>query len=128
MILTSHQMRFLRLVVMLVSVLTCGRNKGPTSAKGTIYNGFLCKACKAKFYTDSDVYADFCPQCKSVDVQVVGSYVCAADQHLTIGPRNRGGLACEQCGAVVMDMHLPVESELKPWGAVRKSKSEVSSR
>jgi len=121
-------MRFLRLIVILTSVLICGCHKGPTSANGTVYNGFLCKACKVKFYTDSDVYADFCPQCKSVDVQGVGSYVCPADQHLTIGPRNRAGLACEQCGVVVMDMHLPVEGELKSWGAVKKSKSEVSSR
>lgn len=85
-------------------------------------NGYLCTKCGAKLYTSRTVFLGAaCPKCK-VDaiVEVVG-YYCDKDNHLTLVGRNnqRGGPACEKCGAPLNAMRLPREKDLKAWGATK---------
>src|SRR5262249_48677398 len=91
-------------------------------------NGYLCLTCKAKFYTARSVFADFCPQCKSPNVQQVVGFVCAADQHTTIAPRGPGFLACEQCGKTTSALSIPREKDFKAWGAVKRSGAGVMAK
>ena len=88
--------------------------------------GYYCPGCKTKFYTDYDVIADVCPQCKSNDLREVVGFVCSFDQHTTLAPRGRGAVPCEKCGKPASRLSLPREAELKAWNAVRKTKAEVA--
>ena len=88
--------------------------------------GYFCPGCKTKFYTEFDVIADVCPQCKSNDLREVVGFVCTLDQHVTLAPRGRGAVPCEQCGKPASKLSLPREAELKAWNAVRKTKAEVA--
>lgn len=115
--------------VALVSLLAlfpgCGRNAVDRALESDA-RGYFCPGCKTKFYTDYDVIADVCPQCKSYDIREVVGFVCAEDSQVTLAPRGRGAMPCEKCGKPSSSLKLPAESDLKAWGAVRKTKSEVS--
>ena len=88
--------------------------------------GYFCPGCKTKFYTEFDVIADVCPQCKSNAIREVVGLVCSNDQHITLAPRGRGAVPCEKCGTPASRLSLPREAELKAWNAVRKTKAEVA--
>jgi DNA-directed RNA polymerase subunit RPC12/RpoP len=90
-------------------------------------NGYVCRSCKAKFYTDRSVFANQCPNCKSADLLQVVGFVCAADGHVTVGPRGTGSMACEQCGKVTSGLSVPRETDFKAWGAGKKTRAEVGS-
>jgi hypothetical protein len=88
-------------------------------------NGYQCDQCNLKFYTDHDVFAGVCPACKPGTPFSVVGYVCPKDNHMTILRQGRAGI-CEQCKGPVTGFLLPRESDLKAWGAVKKTKAEVS--
>lgn len=88
-------------------------------------NGYLCLSCNAKFLTDRDTFATRCPTCSKPGVEQVLGFVCAADQHVTINPRGRGGMACEKCGKGTTAVSIPTEAQLKGWGAAKKTAAEV---
>ena len=88
-------------------------------------NGFYCSGCKAKFYTDRDVFATRCPSCQKIKVEMVVGYVCSADKQASYGPRGQGSAVCEKCGKSTSAISIPREAELKLWGAEKKSRAEV---
>jgi hypothetical protein len=88
-------------------------------------NGFFCPDCQTKFYTEHEVFANFCPQCKRSNIQMVVGFVCAADQQVTIGVRGRGAVACSKCGKATSGLAIPREKDLKAWGAPKKTRVEV---
>lgn len=103
----------------------CG-NKAVEKALESDSNGYLCSACKVKFYTVRKVFADVCPQCKSYEIATVVGFVCPKDNHTTLAARGRGATACEKCGARTSALRMPTESDFRAWGASKKSKAEVS--
>jgi hypothetical protein len=113
------------LAVVLFLCAGCG-NRAVDQALDSDANGYLCLQCKTKFYTDRDLFADVCPECKSGNIQQVVGFVCPADQHVTIATRGPGFHACEQCGKATSGLSIPRESDLKAWGAPKKTKAEVS--
>lgn len=118
-----------RLIVLMLAAIAslftgCGKN-AVDSALDSDANGFICPNCKAKFYTDRNVYARICPMCQKVRVEMVLGFVCPEDKHVTYAARGKGSAACEQCGKVTSDLIIPREAGLKAWGAVKKTKSEV---
>ena len=118
-----------RALVLAVGLIASGPGCTRTSvdqALSSDANGFVCVKCAAKFYLPSDVFPAHCPQCKAPEIEMVMGYVCAADQHVTIGPRSKRGSPCEQCGKVASALSLPREADLKTWGATRKSNADVN--
>ena len=113
------------LAVLAVLFSGCGQSK-IDHALDADANGYVCVGCKAKFYTERSVFADFCPQCKRGQVQQVVGFVCAADQHTTIAPRGPGFLACEQCGKTTSALSIPREKDLRAWGAAKRARREVT--
>jgi len=95
-------------------------------ALDTDANGYLCQGCSSKFYTDREVFADVCPNCKSMQLSQVVGFVCAEDKHMTVATRGSGFTACEKCKKTASGLAIPRESDLKTWGAPKKSKQEVS--
>ena len=55
-------------LVALASVSGCGKPQKPPVA-GEV-SGYLCPACKAMFYVEQAIVADFCPQCKGTGIQI----------------------------------------------------------
>lgn len=102
----------------------CGRSKVDQALESDA-NGYLCPQCKTKFYTARSHFADFCPQCKNNNIQQVVGYVCAVDQQMTLGQRGRGAVACSKCGKPTSGLSIPGESDLKAWGATKKTAAEV---
>ena len=103
----------------------CGRTAVDKALESDA-RGYFCPACKLKFYTEYKVIADVCPQCKSYDIQQVVGFVCNRDNHTTLSPRSQRVVPCEKCGQTVTGLRLPNESDLKTWGAARKTKADVS--
>lgn len=120
--LLRHAVMLLALPVCLLS--GCGQSK-VNQALDSDANGYLCLGCKAKFYTDRALFADFCPQCKQANIQPVVGFVCGADQHVTLAPRGRGFHPCEKCGKATSALKIPRESDLTGWGAGKKTRKEV---
>ena len=89
-------------------------------------NGYLCLKCQAKFYTERTVFPTRCPQCKKPNIEEVMGFVCEADKQMTLGPRGRGAVACSKCGKMTMALALPRASDLKSWGAAKKTEAEVT--
>lgn len=121
-----------RTLIGAISLLTCfwiatgcGRSAADRSLESDA-RGYVCQGCKAKFYTDYEVIADICPQCKSYDIHDVVGFVCAADSHVTLAPRGRGAMPCEKCGKPASSLKRPAGSDLKAWGAARATKAQVS--
>jgi DNA-directed RNA polymerase subunit RPC12/RpoP len=115
------------IALVVMSLISGCEQRAVENALKTDANGYLCRSCKAKFYTDREVFANNCPSCKSAQlIQVVG-FVCPADGHVTIGPRNTGSLACEKCGKATSGLSIPRETDFQAWGAPKKTKTEVGS-
>jgi hypothetical protein len=89
------------------------------------FNGYLCSACNAKFFTQGKVHAQQCANCKDYGIEDVVTYVCRADQARTVSVRRGQGGVCKQCNAVVSASDFPTEADLTEWGAVKKNKAEV---
>lgn len=111
---------------LVLSLIVAGCGKGAVDqALDSDANGYLCPTCQSKFFTDREVFANNCPQCKQLGlVQVVG-FVCAEDKHVTLGPRGRASMKCEQCGKPTTSMSIPREKDFKAWGAPKKTGPEV---
>lgn len=88
-------------------------------------NGYMCLDCEAKFYTDRDVFASYCPKCKKPNVEQVLGYVCEKDKAVAIGPRSRGARSCPKCGVPSTAVSIPRENDLKAWGAPKATGAEV---
>jgi hypothetical protein len=87
-------------------------------------NGFICRQCKAKFFTARSVFADKCPSCQSPDVAEVVGFFCAKDQHLTLAPKAKFA-NCEKCGEATGLIRLPTSADLLAWGATKKREADV---
>lgn len=114
------------LLAALALMIGCGKQQKQSTA-GEVA-GYVCSACKAKFYVERAIVADSCPQCKGTGIQLIVGYVCAADGHLTLNTRHSKPLPCEQCGVQTSSVRQPTVAELEAWGAVRKSRAEVSGK
>jgi DNA-directed RNA polymerase subunit RPC12/RpoP len=110
------------LLVALVCLTGCGKPSKP-SAAGEV-TGYVCVACKAKFYVEAAVVPQFCPQCKATGIQPLVGYLCATDNHLTISTQHSKPLRCEQCGVQTTSLRQPTAAELAAYGAVKKSSAE----
>jgi hypothetical protein len=119
-------MRLLLLSFLCIAALLSGCSKEPAAGEllSSDANGFLCRACKAKFYTSRSVYADKCPSCKSGDVAEIIGFYCPKDQHLTLTPKAKS-TKCEQCNEEIGQVKLPTSQQLIAWGATKKTESEV---
>jgi Zn finger protein HypA/HybF involved in hydrogenase expression len=118
--------QFRNWVIFITLFLAVGCKKDPAvSSLESDARGFFCKACQAKFYTDWSVYAERCPQCKSEDIRPVVGFLCYQDQHLNLTPQGPKAMTCEKCQGQATGLKMPHEAELKSWGAVKRSKSEV---
>jgi hypothetical protein len=113
------------LLAVLVLMVGCGRRQKPTAGAADV-TGYLCAACKARFYVETAVVPDFCPQCKGTAVQSLVGYLCAADGHLTLNTRHSKPLPCEQCGVQTSSVRQPTAVELEAAGVVKKAKADVS--
>jgi len=111
-------------LILLVLCPGCGK-RSVDQALDSDANGYYCSACDTRFYTDRDVFANYCPKCKQLNIQQVLGYVCSADQHVTLAPRGRGAVACEQCGKPTASVAIPRAKDLERWGAVKKTAAEV---
>ncbi len=109
---------------LLVGLVGCGKSSVDKALESDA-NGYLCTLCKTKFYTDREVFAGFCPQCKRPNIEQVIGMLCPADQHVTITMRGRGAVPCEQCQKPVQGMCMPGEKDFKAWGATKKTAAEV---
>lgn len=103
----------------------CGKNQ-VDQALDSDANGYVCLKCQAKFYTERTVFPTRCPDCRKPNIEQVLGYVCEADKQVTLGPRGRGALACGKCGKATMALSLPRKSDLKAWGAAKKTEAEVT--
>jgi hypothetical protein len=106
------------------ALVTSGCDSGEIKTVRVECNGYQCTACKTKFYTDGQVFADFCPQCKEMSIRQMAGYTCPAS-HVTVEARGRGGIKCGTCGATTTGEKLPGESDYQTWGAAKKEKSAV---
>lgn len=102
----------------------CGKNS-VDDALTSDANGYLCPSCQCKFYTEREVFPTRCPQCGKPKVEMVVSFVCADDKHVTFASQKRGSVACEQCKKTISSVTIPHEADLKAWGATKKSREEV---
>jgi hypothetical protein len=118
--------RSLALLLFAALGVLCGCGKSSVNqALESDANGYLCRGCKTKFYVDREIFADFCPNCKSPGIDQVVGFVCAADSHTTVGPRGRGSMRCEKCGQATSGLSIPRAAELQAWGAAKKTRKEV---
>ena len=108
---------------MLVSLAGCGKAHKPSGAAEV--TGYLCPACKTRFYVESAVVPEFCPQCKRGGVEPLVAYVCARDAHATLDVRRSKPIPCEQCGVQTSSVRPPTAAELEAVGAVKKNPGEV---
>lgn len=111
-------------LIVVAGIAGCGRSQAD-KALDSDANGYVCLACNAKFYTDREVFASFCPACKKPNVEQVLGFVCPVDKHVTMGTRVRGAVACEKCGKGTTAISIPRENELKSWGAAKKQAADV---
>lgn len=125
--LLNHWRSIAAVAVLLLPVLLAGCGKSEVNqALDSDANGYLCQACKTKFYTERELFADFCPNCQNGDIRQVVGFVCSHDGHVTLAPRGPGFRACEKCGKSTSALSIPREKELQTWGAARKGAAEVS--
>jgi hypothetical protein len=117
----------LPLAVVLALGAGCGRSTVDQALESDAH-GYSCSKCQTKFWTSRDVFADVCPQCKSFDIAEVIGFVCASDSQMTIAPRGRGSVVCSRCGKPATGLALPREKDLIAWGALRKTKADVSAK
>jgi hypothetical protein len=117
---------FCSLAAFIYATLMAGCSGGASNdAMESDVNGYFCKKCEEKFYTERDVYAENCPKCKTLDIVDMVGFVCRNDQQATLAPRGTDRTVCSKCEKVVNEMKLPREAELKSWGAVKQSRELV---
>ena len=105
-------------------VAGCGRNE-VDQALNPDANGYSCRKCQAKFYTEREVFATRCPECKESAPQLVMAFVCAHDQQVTLATRGKGSVMCTKCGKPAANPSIPREADFKAWGAVKRTAAEV---
>lgn len=108
---------------LMMVVAGCGKKEWESLESES--NGYVCKKCGFKFYTDHTVYAEVCPKCKEMDIRPVVAYPCEKCKHLTISDSTHGHVPCENCQNIVAGSILPHEPDLKAWGAVKKTAEET---
>ncbi len=113
------------LVLLLMVAAFAGCQKKAWTSIESESNGYLCQKCGFKFYTEHQVFPDFCPQCKDVNVRPVVEYRCDKCGHTNISAEAHGGVHCEKCPATLSASLLPHEAELLAWGAVKKTRKDV---
>ena len=122
---------------LLICTLLAGCGQEPSSAK-TDANGYLC-ANGHKFYTDSNVFAEQCPECETQQLWVVYAYGCEKEPqapnmrpgcgHVTLAPQaSRQGLLCANCGLPLASRILPHAEDLNRWGAQKRTQEETQLR
>ena len=117
---------WLQCVVGLIVLLGAGCGKDVAEDAGeSDANGYACRACETKFYTERKVFASNCPGCKSTDLAPVVGFLCPKDGNTTITPRKGDSMPCEKCGEKLENIRMPHEKELRAWGAAKKTKAEV---
>lgn len=117
-------LRLVLLTVVLGWLSGCGRTPVDQALESDA-NGYLCRGCKTKFAVDREIFADFCPGCKSPKIDQVVGFVCAPDGHVTVAPRGRGSVRCEQCGQATSGLSIPRAKQLQEWGATKRTRKEV---
>ena len=117
---TQRVARVIGLCGVVVWLASCDREGGNLEAEA---NGYLCRACKSKFYVEREVFADFCSNCKSSGIDQVVTFVCSKDSYTTVGPR--GAARCAKCGQETNGFSIPRAIELQEWGAAKKNRKEV---
>jgi transcription initiation factor IIE alpha subunit len=104
------------------ALMGCTREAN-VAAIETDANGYICRKCGAKFYTERTVFmGSQCPQCKENTLTQTVGYYCEKDQRLTIRAREGDpqGAVCEKCQAhLVNAMKAPHEKDYKAWGATK---------
>ena len=109
----------------LVGFLIGGCSKDPNmEAIETDAHGYFCQGCRAKFYTDRNVFLESkCPKCQQETLVDVTGYMCGKDHHLTIRPRvlgPEGAAICEVCRMHLKDARVePRKKDLLAWGATK---------
>jgi len=88
-------------------------------------NGYSCRKCRVMFYTDRDVFATRCPECKEPVPEMVLGFVCPADKQVTLAPRGKGTAPCSKCGKSVSSQSIPREAEFKTWGVTKRNAADV---
>jgi hypothetical protein len=116
--------RFLCLPLVLLFLNGCHRDAA-VDAGDSDANGYLCRRCGLKFYTDRKLFAEHCPKCQSTDVPSVIGFVCARDNHTTLTTAGQKSAVCELCQSRVTAIRLPREADLRNWGAVKAKPAEV---
>lgn len=117
--------RLLGLATLFSSVLflaSCGKKAANTAASEP--SGYVCSRCNLKFYTGSEVLAEYCPACKEPDIRPIVAFICEHDGYCTLTPKAKV-IACEKCRNMTVNRRAPRETELQAWGATKKSKAEV---
>jgi len=118
---------FASVVLLACLAIGCG-DRAVRRALESDARGYLCGACTNRFQTPQAVIADVCPRCQSNDLLEVLGYTCSRDGHVTLGPRLKGAILCEQCGQPVSTIKLPTQAELTAWGAQPQKAADVSPR
>ena len=120
-----RQMLLLGLLLLgLIGLSGCFKSESEAALE-TDANGYLCQSCRAKFYTERAVFADICPNCKSLQLAQVVGFACQDDGFVTVAARGAGFVACEKCRKHVSSLVIPREEALKAWGAPKKTRTEV---
>jgi hypothetical protein len=114
------------LLLALGMLLLAGCGGGPTTddAGDSDSNAYMCTSCQVKFYTDRNVFAEFCPGCKSGNIAPVVAFVCPKDNQVSLATKTES-VPCQKCNERVNQIKLPSAKELAAWGATKKTKAET---
>lgn len=113
------------LFVPFLILMGCGGTE-KDQAFGSDANGYVCRKCEARFYTDRAVFAEACPNCEAGEITEVMAFVCPADKAVTLAPRGIDIAPCAKCGKPVRELKLPQAAELKAWGAGHQPEEKVA--
>lgn len=121
----QHKLLWGLLLLGLLGFSGCFKSESEAALE-TDANGYLCQNCRAKFFTERAVFADICPNCKSLQLSQVVGFACRDDGFVTVAARGAGFVSCEKCRKPVSSLVIPREEDLKAWGAPKKSRTEVT--
>lgn len=106
--------------VILMLLGGCSKDQGMEAIE-TDANGYYCRSCQAKMFTERRVFLEDCPKCRENALVNVVGYWCETDKYLTIRPQvasPQGASICEKCRAPLRNaMVSPREKDLLAWGA-----------
>jgi hypothetical protein len=118
--LSGRLSRLCSLLTLLLVVGGCSKDSGMESVESDA-NGYYCRSCKAKMFTERKVFLENCPKCQENALADVIGYWCEKDKHLTIRPKiagPEGANVCEKCNQPLKNaMVSPREKNLVAWGA-----------